>query len=239
MNTLKYAEQFTQVLKNYQMSTESEKILSDIKFVMLSAISSSGRNTIIREIVATGECYFVISDTTRKMRINNGVKEQNGVEYWFRTEEEVLYDLQKGNYIEAAIIHNQQVSGISVRELKKAQAQHKCAISDIDVQGVQSIMQKTTQSVPIFILPPSYEIWMKRWKKRGDISKEEFKNRIESAKKELTFALNHDYFHFVVNDQLSEAVHSVMDIIRGYSSQEHNIRGRELALSILSKLTIL
>jgi len=84
-------------------------LLQQTKFVPLVAITSSGRNTLIRELLKTGEYHFIVSDTTRKPRTNDGVMEQSGVEYWFRDEDEVLQDVKDGKFLEAAVIHSQQV----------------------------------------------------------------------------------------------------------------------------------
>ncbi|MDQ5885667.1 MAG: guanylate kinase [Patescibacteria group bacterium] len=236
MNMLNHAEQFKNILKNYQMSEKSVEILNSTEFVMLSAISSSGRNTIIRELLKADDFYYIVSDTTRMKRMNDGVMEQNGVEYWFRSEEEILADLANGKYVEAAIIHNQQVSGVSIRELEKARQNKKIAISDIEVQGVHNIMQFTNIAVPIFVLPPSYDKWMERWMKRGKISDNEYDNRIKSAKQELTKALEEDYYHFLINDDLSEAVKGVRQIASGKVSTKHDQNGRKIAEDILRQL---
>lgn len=233
---LNHAEQFKNILKNYQMSEKSVEILNSTEFVMLSAISSSGRNTIIRELLKADDFYYIVSDTTRMKRMNDGVMEQNGVEYWFRSEEEILADLANGKYVEAAIIHNQQVSGVSIRELEKARQNKKIAISDIEVQGVHNIMQFTNIAVPIFVLPPSYDKWMERWMKRGKISDNEYDNRIKSAKQELTKALEEDYYHFLINDDLSEAVKGVRQIASGKVSTKHDQNGRKIAEDILRQL---
>ena len=84
------------------------------------SVTAGGRNTIIDQLLKSGDFHYIISDTTRHKRANNGVMEQDGREYWFRSEDEILADLKAGNFLEAAIIHNQHVSGISIRELKKA-----------------------------------------------------------------------------------------------------------------------
>lgn len=236
MNTLKHAEQFKTILKQYQMSDQSVDILNSTEFVMLSAISSSGRNTIIRELLRTDDFYFIVSDTTRSKRVNDGVMEQNGVEYWFRTEEDFLADLKNGKFVEAAIIHNQQVSGVSIRELDIARQNNKIAISDIDVQGVHNIMEHSKLAVPVFVLPPSYEEWIDRWMKRGKITDAEYDNRMNSAIQELTKALEEDYYHFLINDDLAEAVKGVTQIAKGIVSAKHDLAGRKIAEDILRRL---
>lgn len=237
MNTLKNADKFKEILKNYQMSAESIQILESTDFVMLSAISSSGRNTIIRELLKTDDFYFIVSDTTRKKRLNDGVMERNGVEYWFRSEDEMLDDLEQGKYIEAAVIHNQQVSGVSIRELSIANRNNKIAISDIDVQGVHTIMQHSSRAIPIFVLPPDYDEWMRRWQTRGTMTAQERANRTESARQELSKALSEDYYHFLINDDLSEAAKGIGQIAKGKVSAKHDVRGRKVAEDILRRIS--
>ena len=151
MNTLQHADDFKKVLSSYEMSTESKELLAKTKFVMLSAISASGRNTIIEELLKTDQFYPVVSDTTREKRINDGIEEENGKQYWFRDEEQVLERLQQGKYIEAALIHDQQVSGLSIEEFEKASRAGKIAISDLEVQGVEVIMRVSPSTIPIFV----------------------------------------------------------------------------------------
>lgn len=237
MPQLTHLHEFRQVLADYHMSDEAQRLLAQAPLVILTGITSSGRNTIIRELLKTGKYHFVISDTTRPPRANDGVMEQNGVEYWFRTEEDMLSDLQAGAFIEAAIIHEQQVSGISVRELQAARADNKIAINEIETQGVERIMQAVPRAlVPIFVLPPSFEVWQERWAKRGVITEEEHAKRINSARTELDMALTKGYYHFLVNDDLTKAVSGIQNIVAGTLDPMHEAAGRRVAQQIRSKL---
>ncbi len=236
MNTLQHADDFKKILSSYEMSTESKGLLAQTKFVMLSAISASGRNTIIEELLKTDQFYPVVSDTTREKRINDGIEEESGKQYWFRSEEEVLERLNQGKYIEAALIHDQQVSGLSIEEFEKAAQAGKIAISDLEVQGVDVIMKASPTSIPIFVVPPSYDEWMKRWAKRGVITETEKQHRIESAQKELYTALHTDYYHFVINDALPEVVQDIIDISLNKSVKDKEIAARSVAERILDRL---
>ena len=236
MNTLQHADDFKKILSSYEMSTESKGLLSQTKFVMLSAISASGRNTIIEELLKTDQFYPVVSDTTREKRINDGIEEESGKQYWFRSEQEVLERLNQGKYIEAALIHDQQVSGLSIEEFEKAAQAGKIAISDLEVQGVDVIMKASPTSIPIFVVPPSYDEWMKRWAKRGVITENEKQHRIESAQKELYTALHTDYYHFVINDALPEVVQDIIDIALNKSVKDKEIAARSVAERILDRL---
>ncbi len=235
-NNLTRLTEFQTILKNYRISGSSKKILDQSKLVLLVAPSAGGRNTIIQELLKSGGYYFVISDTTRKPRINNGLLEENGKEYWFRTEAEMLHDLQKGKFLEAEIIHGQQVSGISIRELEKASEEHKIAITDVDIGGISNILEAKADTAAIVVLPPSFEEWQQRLSSRGPIEVGEFKRRMETACKIFEQAMNHSTFAFVINDNLQHAVEQIDHIARkGMTDTQKNNQARELARKLLAE----
>lgn len=230
MNNLRLLKEFRDVLDTYEMSDNSREILKRAKLVLLVAPTSAGRNTIIRELLKTGDYHFIVSDTTRQPRVNDGVPEQNGVEYWFRSEEAVLKDLRAGAYLEAAIIHNQQVSGISIYELETALNKEKIAITDIEIVGVENIMKAENQAFPVFVLPPSFKEWQRRLKHRGKMSQDEVHRRMESAASELAAAIEHDYYTFVINDEITNAASQIHQLaVRGLKDPRAQLRGRQLA----------
>jgi len=212
MNSLDYLVEFQKVLADYRVSAAGKRILRQTKLVLLTAPTSIGRNTIIRQLLRTNQYHFIISDTTREPRVNDGVLERDGEVYWFRSEQEVLRDLQSGQYLEAAIIHNQQVSGISIRELELAQDENKVAITDIEIVGVGNVMAAKPDTMAIFVLPPSFEEWQRRIKRRGHMPPEELRRRLESAAWEYSAALEHEYYHFVINDTVEDAAERIHEL---------------------------
>ena len=90
MNNLELINDFEKIIPNYVPSKESIELLENIKLALLIAPSSTGRNTIITELVKEDSFQFIVTDTTRLPRINNGIEETDGIEYWFKTEEEFL-----------------------------------------------------------------------------------------------------------------------------------------------------
>ena len=213
MNELKYRPEFLSVLANYKLSPVAMDILRRTRLVLLAGPTSSGRNTIINELIKTGDYYHIVSDTTRLIRVKDGLPtEENGREYWFRSEQEMLAGLRRGQYIEAAIIHNQQVSGCNYRELAKAIVAKKIAIKDIEQVGAQTIHELYPDATIIFIIPPSFEAWMKRLRGRGDLPADEIQRRLISAREELTAALEHNYYRFVINENIIDTVAEVSAI---------------------------
>lgn len=234
MNKLRHLAEFQSALKDYHLSDAAMQTLTQTKLVVLVGPTSAGRNTIINELVKTGDYVHIVSDTTRAVREKDGVPiEQNGREYWFRDEEDVLADLRNGEYMEAAIIHNQQVSGCNIRELEVARKANKIAIKDIEPSGAQTVHDLNSDTIVVFVTPPSFEVWMSRLRGRGTLPEDEVRRRLESASKEFAVALEHDYYTFVVNDSFEDAVADVHAIA---TTGEYDPAKKEFARRIVEQL---
>ncbi len=233
---LNHLSEFEKALQNYHVGAEARRILDATKLAILVGPSSSGRNTIINELLATGGYQFLISDTTRPPRINNGKLEQNGVEYWFKSEEDMLAELKRGEFLEAEIIHGQQVSGTSVYELEKTHNNHKIALADVDIGGAQNIIAAKPDTAAILVLPPSFEEWHRRLRGRGAMTADEYRRRAQTALKIFSAPLEYDFFKIVINDDLEEAVHEVDFIVRtGVIDPVTQQAGRLLAEELYSR----
>ena len=235
---LRHYADFEEVLSSYRVSDRAIKATQGLKLILLLAPTSAGKNTLIRHLVKADRYYNIVSDTTRPPRKNNGVIEQNGREYWFRTEEEMLADLKSGELLEAEIIHHQQVSGISIRELEKAQRQGKIAITDTDPKGVRNILKIKPDTIVIVLLPPSFEEWQRRLATRGEMDPSEIKRRLETARQVFKEALDNDY-NFVISDDVADSA-KILDRIAAGGPNSHQDRGcqlvRELQLGLNQKL---
>lgn len=215
MNQLRHREEIENLLRDYRISETGKALLKELRLVLLCGPTASGRNTIIGELLKNGNYSFIVSDTTRQPRVNNGVKEKNGVAYWFRSEEEVIEELRRGEFLEAEIIHDQQLSGISLRELRKAHMEGKIAINDIDIGGFNNVTSVKPDTVGILILPPSFEEWLSRLTGRGEMPKEEVVNRLETGKRIFSDAIVNTNAILVVNDNLEETVKEVDRLAHG------------------------
>lgn len=234
INSLKHIEEFRKVLASYQPSDETRQILRQTHVVLLVGPSSCGKNTIINKLLESGEYRYVVSDTTRQPRVNNGVQEQDGREYWFRSEEDILEDLKAGKFLEAAIIHDQQVSGVSVRELKAATDSNKIAINEIEVVGADHVHALSPEAKFLFVMPPSFDEWMVRMSVRGELPEDEMKRRLESAIEEIVTALDRDFYTFVINDTFAHAARHVDALIHGKTdTPEDQEAARMVAREIL------
>ena len=235
-NDLKYLEEFKKVLENYHISDNEKAALNSVELVLMASPSAVGRNTVISKLIKTGNYHFIVSDTTRLPRTNNGVKEVNGSEYWFISEEEFLNGLKENRYLEAALIHDQQVSGISMKEIDRASREHKVAITDIEVQGVETILSVKPDAHAIFLLPPSFEEWMKRLSGRGLMSDIEKRRRLNSAIREYDYAVNSNYYTFLIAENVEITVENINKIVNGNSlSKNAQAEGKKLAKELLEQ----
>lgn len=215
LNKLVRIAEFEQVLKSYQPNEDSLQTLRQTPLVFLVGPTASGRNTLIKLLIDTNRYHYIVSHTTRHPRKNNGVMEQNGREYWFVSEDEFLDGLKNGLYLEAAIVHGQQVSGISVAELDKARASGKIAVDEIEVAGAHKLKQYRPGMLFVFLLPPTFEIWMQRLRDRGQMDEDELMRRLASAREEITIALQEDFYQFVINKEIHEAAVAVDELANG------------------------
>ena len=227
---LDYRQDFETALKGYALNDEAVSILAITPLVLIAGPSSVGRDTIVQRLVESGKYYDIITTTTRPPRENNGILERDGVEYYFRPEVYVLEEVQAGRLIGPAIIHNQQVSGVSIQEFEKAQKLQKIAVTDLDPVGTLDVAALKSDVVVIFVLPPSFEEWLARINRRGAPAPEELKRRLEGAVKEYDLGLAHsDIFTYVVNDDLEKAVAEVDDIAHGRHHPANEATAQQLA----------
>lgn len=234
-NQLLLREQFENILLNYQISQEGLKLLSKLSLLLLGGPSAAGRNTIIEHLIKLGEYRLIVSDTTRKPRTNNGIPEVNGETYWFRSEQEVLDELKRGEFLEAEIIHDQQVSGISLRELRKALSQNKIAVTDIEIGGFNNIMSSKPDTVGLLILPPSFDEWLKRLRGRGNnMPESEILNRLRTGARIFSEAVSQSPATIVINDELERSVAEIDALAHG--AKDTNVEAKlKLAQELLTQ----
>ncbi len=234
MNKLEHKVEFDHILAHYELSKQAKELLDRLRLVLLAGPTASGRNTIIDQLIKKGNYKYIVSDTTRAPRINNGIPEKNGVNYFFKSEEEFLFDLKKGEFLEAEIIHERQVSGISIRELATAEKSGKIAITEVEIGGFANILSRKADTIGILILPPSFEVWIERINARSEMEKEEVLSRLNTGVRIFKEALRDKHISIVINDYLEKAVAEVDAIVNSRSMPDSTI-GLALVKQLLNE----
>lgn len=223
------------LLKNYH---PNEKIIEAVKttpLVLLVGISGAGKGTIRERLFASGEYTNFVSHTTRSPRENNGIMEQDGVEYHFVSIDKAIDMVKNGEFIEVKH-YSGNIYGTTVAELLKAKQSGRIALNDVEIQGIGEYLALSDSVKAIFIVPPSYEVWMERLLKRyeGHIDEDDFKKRLATAKNELETTLSNKKCSFIINDDLDTAVQDVENIVKHGSHDDS--AARKVAAEILDKI---
>lgn len=225
-HALRHLDEFEKLLANYHISPNTAS-LQGTRLVLLFGATASGSDSIIRELTHTGRFVYLISNTTRPKRINNGVAEQDGVEYWFKTEEEMLDDLRNHRMLEAEIIHNQQVSGISLAELQSAAQHGKIAVTKVEF-NIKHIIQAKPDALAVLVLPPTFSDSIKRLEGRGKLPVPELRRRIETAAKVYKAGIDWDFLTYVINDTVEHAVEQIEQAIDKPQSVADRKKGKQV-----------
>jgi guanylate kinase len=239
---MELTESLKQKVAGYKPTPAALDAIRTAPLMFMVGITSAGKNALLNSLQAKypNDYYFLVSHTTRAPRENLGVMERDGVEYYFIDNATMEHKLDNFEMIEAAVIHNGWVSGVSIDEIKKAQDQGRIAVSDVEVQGVASYVGYGLNLKPVFVLPPSFDIWkerlIKRYGDRVDDYKNELVSRMESAIREIEHALNVDYFYIVINDDLDKTVELVNSIAHGEPIEPHYHKAMEIADQLLNEL---
>lgn len=175
--------------------------------IILSGPSGAGKDSVIRKIMEKRkDLKLSISYTTRLPREG----EVNGKDYHFVSKNEFMEIVNNGQMLEYATYCNNYY-GTPSFEIDKELVKGNKIILEIEVQGAEQVIKKSSESVSVFIVPPSIDTLKQRLLKRGLDTPETVKNRVAEAKKEINFANNYNYI--VVNDNINECVENIIKII--------------------------
>jgi guanylate kinase len=148
----------------------------------------------------------IITYTTRPMRQG----ESEGHPYHFVSEEEFKRRLEKGLFIEWAIVHG-KMYGTPRDQVEQAHKHGKVCVMDIDVQGAKKMVIEYPAAVTLFLMPPSIDALRQRFIKRGWTSEADLAKRLESAQKEMAQA--RDFHHVIINDEYDAAYGEIRKVV--------------------------
>ena len=148
--------------------------------VVISGFSGVGKGTVI-QMVALPNLKFSVSCTTRKPRQG----EENGVNYFFLTEEEFEEKIARGEFVEYTrtlefVEYTRTFTnyyGTLKSEIDKPIASGVDILMELNVVGAANIKKLYPDCVTIFVCPPSLEALKARLIGRGTESAESLGNR--------------------------------------------------------------
>ncbi len=231
----------SQKIQAYQPNDVLIDELKDSEILLLVGITGSGKDTIKKALLESDKFYDFISYTTRKPRENYGIMEQNDIDYHFRSLETAGQMMDGGRFIEVKEYAG-NVYGTAFDDLEVANSLNKIAVNDIEVQGVAEYKKLFNNVIAIFLMPPNFQEWQRRLRNRYDDQEfeQEWPKRRDAAIRELEHALEVPYYHFVINDVLSDtvdAVKSIADNADHFTRKDDEIRliARDILQSMRSE----
>ena len=183
---------------------------SGLVFV-LSGPSGVGKSTLIERLKRDGfPITHCVTATTRPRRQG----EEHGIHYYFLAESEYDALLEKGEFLEHAVVHNLYRYGIPLHSIRDALRRGNDVILAPDVQGASTVRWKLPNAITIFLRPPSLDELLPRLAARGTEPPEERRMRLITAERELQRMSEYDYVIVNHRDRLEQAVGDLKAIIR-------------------------
>jgi guanylate kinase len=186
----------------------------DGKLYLILGPSGSGKGTVLNALREKySDFVFPVSCTTRDKRPN----EVDGEIYHFISKDEFKERIEKGDFLEWAIVHQDNYYGTLKEPIMDAIEAGKTVIREVDVQGLRSIrdMIEKENLVSIFLTVPGWETLERRIKGRSDMPEEEIERRHESFMKEMEWAKECDHVIESVEGETEKLILDAEQIIVG------------------------
>ena len=176
--------------------------------IVVSGPSGAGKGTICKRLTENmRDTKISISMTSRNPR----GKEQDGIDYYFVSKEEFEERISKEEFLEYAVVHNNQYYGTPKGKIEEDLSKGKNVILEIDIQGALKVKEKVSEDLFIFIMPPSMEELKNRLINRNTETKDKILERFKTAYNEINEFTKYNYI--VINDKVDKAVEKVKSII--------------------------
>ena len=181
--------------------------------IILSGFSGSGKGTIMKRLLEKYENYSLsVSATTRAPRPG----ERDGVDYFYKTEEEFQKMIDGDEFLEYARYVDHSY-GTPAAYVDRQLAAGRDVILEIEMQGARKVKQKRPDTLMVFVTPPSAKELRARLTGRGTETEEVIRSRMNTAKKEAEGMDQYDYL--LINDDLEEAVNTLHALIQSQHLQ--------------------
>jgi len=175
---------------------------------IVCAPSGAGKSSLIEALLKEDATLTLsVSYTTRAPRPG----EQHGREYYFVDEPAFLAMLERGEFLESALVHGNRY-GTSHKVISDTLERGGDLLLEIDWQGAEQVRRLIPGAIGIFILPPSLVELARRLHDRGKDSKEVIRRRLANAHEEMEHVAEFEYA--IINKDFDEARRDLAAVIR-------------------------
>ncbi|UCE97587.1 MAG: guanylate kinase [Dehalococcoidia bacterium] len=191
--------------------------------LVISGPSGAGKDTVLSKIKERKfPLDFIVTVTTRPRRL----KEKNGIDYHFVSEEEFKKMIVTDKLLEHANVYGNWY-GVPKKPVKQALDEGRDVILKVDIQGADTIKKILPHAVSIFLATPSMQELTIRLKSRNTESETDLDLRLNTAIEEMKRRYSFD--HIVINQQhmIDSVIADIFDIItqekKRLTSREYNL----------------
>ncbi|MEC9054518.1 MAG: guanylate kinase [Verrucomicrobiota bacterium] len=161
--------------------------------LLVSGPSGSGKSTLCRRLARDGEAHYSISCTTRPIREG----EVNARDYYFLTREQFEADVEAGNFVEHAEVH-ENLYGTLKSEVIEFLQRGEDVVMDIDVQGAAQVRSCddpliAANLVDLFVMPATEDELRERLAGRATDPEKVIALRLRNAIEEMSHAGSYTY----------------------------------------------
>lgn len=171
------------------------------------APSGAGKSSLVNALLGQDPSLCLsVSATTRAPRSG----ETEGKDYRFVSKADFAAMQQNDLLLEWAEVHG-NFYGTPRDQIDQATQQGRDVLLEIDWQGARQVKRLFTQTIGIFILPPSIQVLEQRLQQRGQDSPEVIARRIEAASEEISHAPECEYV--IINQDFRIALAELTEVI--------------------------
>jgi len=206
------------LVKDYEPLPEIKSAVANVDLLMIVGATGVGKTSIIKRLGVP----FVITDTTRPIRPD----EINGSDYNFRTDyEQLAKEIKERQYVQFNIFSTGDFYGTKASSYPDLGFAVYAIVANIIPQMRQLGFNDTHTA---FIVPPTFEEWMRRID-HVNLERDQLAKRLEEAKDSFSFVLSDQDTHFILNDEIPDAVKQVKELLNGKVNKSREAQARKAA----------
>ena len=182
------------------------------KLFLILGPSGSGKGTVLNALKEKYSNFvFPVSCTTREKRPN----EVDGEIYDFISKEDFKEKIEKGDFLEWAVVHQDNYYGTLKKPIMDALEAGETVVREVDVQGLRSIRDivPSENLFSIFLMVSGWETLKRRILKRASMPEEELERRRESFLNEMEWAKECTHVVESVEGDIEELIAEVEKVI--------------------------
>ena len=170
---------------------------------IISAPSGCGKTSLVEALIKkTKNLCVSVSHTTRPPRPD----ETNGINYYFISINEFEEMIKNNAFVEHAMVFDNHY-GSSTKLIREKLDEGIDVILEIDWQGARQVKKNMSNSIGIFVLPPSKEALLGRLQERAQDDEITINRRMSDAQNQMRHFNEFDYL--IINDDFGNALNDL------------------------------